>query len=104
MFFNRRSTTERARYAARRAARDRNFDALDDLFDDLETMAVDRLRSLREKVVGGVHRLNWDDIRQSVPDDWHRSTASQYARAHPLQVVGVAALALWAISSLKKTS
>ena len=104
MLFNRRSTGKRARYAARRAVRDHNFDALDDLFDDLETMAVDRLRSLREKVVGGVHRLNWDDIRESLPEDWHRSAASQYVRAHPLQVIGVAALALWAISNLRKSS
>ncbi|MFZ5533133.1 MAG: hypothetical protein ACOY5H_06315 [Pseudomonadota bacterium] len=104
MFFTRKSTTERARYAARRAARDHNFDALDDLFDDLEAMALDRLQSLREKVVGGMQRVHWNELRDVVPEDWNRSHASQYVRAHPLQVIGVAALALWAISSMKNSS
>ncbi|HXF08827.1 MAG TPA: hypothetical protein VNK45_09960 [Candidatus Acidoferrales bacterium] len=104
MFFNRRSTTERARYAARRAARDHNFDAINDLFDDLEAMALDRLQSLREKVVGGMKRVQWNELRDILPDDWNRSHASRYVRAHPLQVIGVAALALWAISSMKNSS
>ena len=104
MFFTRKSMAKRARYAARRAARDHNFDALDDLFDDLETMALDRLQSLREKVREGAQRLHWNDVRDAVPEDWHRSHAAQYMRAHPLQVIGMAALAIWAVSSLKNRS
>ena len=77
MFFTRKSTAERARYGARRAARDHNFDALDDLFDDLETMALDRLQSLREKVMGGMQRMHWNELRDVVPEDWNRSHASQ---------------------------
>lgn len=104
MFFTRKSTAERTRHAARRAARDHNFDALDDLFDDLETMALDRLQSLREKVVGGMQRVHWNELRDVVPEDWNRGQASQYVRTHPLQVIGVAALALWALSSMKRSS
>ena len=65
---------------------------------------LDRLQSLREKVVGGMQRVHWNELRDVVPEDWNRSHASQYVRAHPLQVIGVAALALWAISSMKNSS
>jgi ElaB/YqjD/DUF883 family membrane-anchored ribosome-binding protein len=53
--------------------------------------------------MGGMQRMHWNELRDVVPEDWNRSHASQYVRAHPLQVIGVAALALWAISSMKNS-
>ena len=50
MFGRRKSMADQARMKARKAADNVNFDALDDLFDDIEEMAINRLQALRDRL------------------------------------------------------
>ncbi len=49
MFGRRKSMADQIRAKTRRGGDTVNFDALDDLFDDIEEMAIERLQSLRNR-------------------------------------------------------
>lgn len=106
MFGRRKSMADRARIKARKAADNVNFDALDDLFDDIEEMAINRLKALRDRLKASAGHFRWNDLSGSARDEWEVASgkASRYVHNHPWQAIGVVALVVLAVSSLKSRS
>jgi ElaB/YqjD/DUF883 family membrane-anchored ribosome-binding protein len=106
MFGRRKSMADRARIKARKAADNVNFDASDDLFDDIEEMAINRLKALRDRLKASAGHFRWNDLSGSARDEWEVASgrASRYVHNHPWQAIGVVALVVLAVSSLKSRS
>lgn len=106
MFGRRKSIADQARSKARKAADNVNFDALDDLFDDIEEMAINRLQTLRERLKTSAGHFRWNDLSGSAREEWEVASdkTSRYVHSHPWQAIGVVALVVLAVSSLKSRS
>jgi ElaB/YqjD/DUF883 family membrane-anchored ribosome-binding protein len=106
MFGQRKSMTDQARAKARKASQELNLDALDDLFDDFEAITMERLQSLRDSIRKRTDQLRWDDLRDNAQQEFNRASeqTGRYVRRHPWQAVGLAALVILAITSLKDRS
>ncbi|MGA9469307.1 MAG: hypothetical protein WBV19_02380 [Candidatus Macondimonas sp.] len=106
MFGRRKSMADQARIKARKAADNVNFNALDDLFDDIEEMAINRLQALRDRLKTSAGHFRWNDLSGSARDEWEVASdkTSRYVHSHPWQAIGVVALVVLAVSSLKSRS
>ena len=106
MFGRRKSMADQARIKARKAADNVNFNALDDLFDDIEEMAINRLQALRDRLKTSAGHFRWSELSSSARDEWEVASdkTSSYVHSHPWQAIGVVALVVLAVSSLKSRS
>ncbi|HET7688345.1 MAG TPA: hypothetical protein VFK46_06890 [Candidatus Macondimonas sp.] len=106
MFGRHKSMTDQARTKARKAADKADFNALDDLFDDIEEMAINRLQALRNRLKASAGHFRWNGFGSSARDEWEVASdrTSRYVHDHPWQAIGIAALVLLAVSSLKSRS
>lgn len=100
------SMADKVRAKGRKGGDGFNFDTLDDLFDDIEEMAIDRLQSLRDRLKTSASHFRWPGLGHSAQEELEMATdkTSRYVQNHPWQVLGVAVLLVLAVSSLKSRS